>query len=75
MSAEHAPTATQTEPRELEAFLDDPKTHQYVKHSWRPYLEAKPGFRNHWRPALCSRDLTGDAPRPVTLLGEHILLR
>jgi hypothetical protein len=33
MSAEHAPTATQTEQRELEAFLDDPKTHQYVKHS------------------------------------------
>ncbi|MBI3796852.1 MAG: hypothetical protein HY268_07780, partial [Deltaproteobacteria bacterium] len=51
MSADST-SAEKTEQRELEAFLDDPANHPQVKHAWRPYLEAKLGFRNHWYPAL-----------------------
>src|SRR5713226_8868239 len=68
-------SAEKAEHRELEAFLDDPATHQQVKQSWRPYLEAKLGFRNHWYPVLFSHDLDGDEPKPVKLLGEKIILR
>src|SRR5262245_15573846 len=74
MSAEST-SLEKVERRELEAFLDDPANHQQVKHSWRPYLEAKLGFRNHWYPALFSHDLEGDVPKPVKLLGERILVR
>ena len=41
---------------------------------WRPYLQAKLGFRNHWYPAVFSGELTEERPVAVTLLGEHILL-
>src|SRR5262245_23739040 len=68
-------SAEKTEQRELEAFLDDPASHQQVKQSWRPYLEAKLGFRNHWYPALFSHDLEGDEPKSVKILGERILMR
>jgi len=64
-----------TAQREVEAFLDDPLAHQHIKQSWRPYLEAKLGFRNHWYPALFSHDLEGDAPKPVKILGERIIVR
>ena len=70
-----AMTDAETQQREIEAFLDDPTGHQQLKQSWRPYLEATLGFCNHWYPALFSRDLVGDEPKPVKLLGERILLR
>jgi carbazole 1,9a-dioxygenase terminal dioxygenase component len=41
---------------------------------WRPYVEAKLGFRNHWYPAVFSRELAENAPFEVMLLGERILL-
>ena len=58
MPAEVTTTEAQAEQREIEAFLDDPSHNQQVKHSWRPYLEAKLGFRNHWYPVLFSHDRT-----------------
>ncbi|MCE9657298.1 MAG: Rieske 2Fe-2S domain-containing protein [Burkholderiales bacterium] len=41
---------------------------------WRPYVEAKLGFRNHWYPALFSRELEEGKPVEATLLGESILI-
>ena len=43
--------------------------------STAPYIAAKLGFRNYWYPALFSRELDGDQPAGVRLLGENILLR
>lgn len=70
-----AVTDVEAQQREVEAFLDDPARHQQLKQSWRPYVEATLGFCNHWYPALFSRDLVGDEPKSVKLLGERILLR
>ena len=42
---------------------------------WRPYYEAKLGFRNHWYPALFAADLAEGEVRPTKLLGESLLLR
>jgi carbazole 1,9a-dioxygenase terminal dioxygenase component len=67
--------AASTEQREVEAFLDDPFNNQHMRQAWRPYLEAKLGFRNHWYPAVFSHDLNGDEPKPVKLLGEGLVLR
>ena len=50
-------------------------TRERVKESTRPYLEAEIGFRNHWYPALFADELEGDEPKPVTMLGEKILIR
>jgi len=75
MPGESDTASVKAEQRELEAFLDDPSGHQQVKHAWRPYLEAKLGFRNHWYPVLFSHDLDGDTPKPVQVLGERVLLR
>jgi carbazole 1,9a-dioxygenase terminal dioxygenase component len=75
MPEEDNSLAVKAEQREVEAFLEDPVSHQQVKQSWRPYLEAKLGFRNHWYPALFSHDLSGDEPKPVKVLGERILVR
>lgn len=41
----------------------------------RAYVAAKYGFRNHWYPALFSSEAGEGSPVPVTLLGEHILLK
>jgi len=41
----------------------------------RDYVAAKYGFRNYWYPALLSADIGEGEVRPVTLLGERILLR
>jgi carbazole 1,9a-dioxygenase terminal dioxygenase component len=41
---------------------------------WRPYVEAKLGFRNHWYPALFSSELAEGKPVEATLLGESILI-
>ena len=41
---------------------------------WRPYVEAKLGFRNYWYPALFSSELEEGKPVEATLLGESILI-
>ncbi|MCB1746872.1 MAG: Rieske 2Fe-2S domain-containing protein [Gammaproteobacteria bacterium] len=41
----------------------------------REYVAAKYGFRNHWYPALFGHELAEGQARPVTLLGENILLK
>jgi carbazole 1,9a-dioxygenase len=41
---------------------------------WRPYVEAKLGFRNHWYPAIFSHELAENQPVEMTLLGESILI-
>ncbi len=41
----------------------------------REYVAAKYGFRNHWYPALFSREIAEGEVKPTQLLGEHILLR
>lgn len=42
--------------------------------SWRPYVEAKLGFRNHWYPILQSADLKEGTPKQAELCGEKLLL-
>jgi Phenylpropionate dioxygenase and related ring-hydroxylating dioxygenases, large terminal subunit len=42
---------------------------------WRPYYEAKLGFRSHWYAAGLSHELAEDGVLTVTLLGEDILIR
>jgi carbazole 1,9a-dioxygenase terminal dioxygenase component len=51
------------------------ETASRVAQSWRAYLEAEIGFRNHWYPAAFTGELEGGAALPVALLGEKILLR
>lgn len=41
----------------------------------REYVAAKFGFRNHWYPALFSREIAEDEVKPVELLGEKIVLK
>lgn len=41
---------------------------------WQPWIDAKWGFRNHWYPALISRDLPEGKHKAVQLLGEDILV-
>jgi len=57
MPPERSNGEAKPEQGEVKAFLDEPATHQRVKEWWRPYLEAKLGFRNHWYPAVS--DYTG----------------
>ncbi len=45
-----------------------------VPDSWRSYIAAKLGFKNHWYPALKSADLEEGEPRAVKLLGDPLLL-
>lgn len=42
---------------------------------WKPYRDAVLGFRNCWYPVCFARDLDGDRPTPVRVLGERLLLR
>jgi carbazole 1,9a-dioxygenase terminal dioxygenase component len=51
------------------------RSRERVKESTRPYLEAEIGFRNHWYPALFAFELDHDEAKPVTMLGEKILIR
>ncbi len=51
----------------------DPAVLDRVK-TWRPYVEAKLGFRNHWYPALFSEEMEEGRFQSVMLLGEKILL-
>jgi carbazole 1,9a-dioxygenase len=46
-----------------------------TKESTRAYLEAEIGFCNHWYPAVFRSELEDGAAKPVTLLGEKILVR
>ena len=41
---------------------------------WRPWVEAKLGFRNYWYPIAFSREIDEGGHRAVQLLGEKILL-
>ena len=45
MAIDTTAAAAKAEQREVEAFLADPANHQQVKQSWRPYVQAKLGFR------------------------------
>lgn len=42
---------------------------------WKPYREAVLGFRNYWYPICFERDLVGEEPKALQILGEKILLR
>ena len=42
---------------------------------WRPYFEARFGFRNHWYPAFFSRQLAEGKCRGQVMLGERILFK
>lgn len=42
---------------------------------WANYLEASLGFRNHWYPAIFSRELSDGAFLGLELLGESVLFK
>jgi carbazole 1,9a-dioxygenase terminal dioxygenase component len=42
--------------------------------SWRGYVAAKLGFKNHWYPVLRSEDLREREPLALKLLGDSLLL-
>jgi len=46
-----------------------------LREAWRPYREAVLGFRNHWYPVCFARDLDGDTPIMIKVLGENLVLR
>ena len=54
--------------------LVNPEIGQQIR-DWRPYYEAKLGFRNHWYPVMYSADLAEGEVRPGRLLGEDLLVR
>ena len=56
-----------------ERQLVDPAVLDQVR-GWRPYVEAKLGFRNHWYPVRLAKDVKEGEPTEVKLLGESILL-
>src|SRR5260370_21209743 len=41
---------------------------------WRPYVEAKLGFRNYWYPVLFQGDVEEGQPVEIKLLGESMLI-
>ena len=43
--------------------------------SWRDYLAAKVGFRNHWYPIKLSREIDESQVVKATVCGENILLK
>ncbi|MPS28099.1 MAG: carbazole dioxygenase [Alcaligenaceae bacterium] len=43
--------------------------------SWRDYLSAKLGFRNHWYPVKLSREIGEAQIAQMTLCGEKILIK
>ena len=54
--------------------LVNPQIGQQIR-DWRPYFEAKLGFRNHWYPVMYASDLAEGEVKPGKLLGEDLLLR
>lgn len=51
----------------------DPSVLEKVR-GWRPYVEAKLGFRNHWYPVLFAHELDENTPVEAMLLGEPLLI-
>ena len=47
----------------------------FARKPWQPYLEASLGFRNHWYPALFSKQLAEGECLGQELLGERILFK
>lgn len=43
--------------------------------AWRPYVEAKLGFRNHWYPVRFSKDIAEGQAITVKALGEAMILK
>jgi carbazole 1,9a-dioxygenase terminal dioxygenase component len=64
---------SKTAPGQDASFVDEALLQRVP--SWRNYLAAKLGFRNHWYPVKFSHDLAEGAVAPVLLCGEHILLK
>ena len=54
--------------------LVNPDISQQIR-DWRPYFEAKLGFRSHWYPVMYGADLAEGEVKPGKLLGEDLLLR
>lgn len=54
-------------------FVDDSLLRKVP--SWRTYLAAKLGFRNHWYPIKLSREIGESQIVKATLCGENILLK
>jgi carbazole 1,9a-dioxygenase terminal dioxygenase component len=52
--------------------LVDPAILEKVR-GWRPYVEAKLGFRNHWYPILQSTNLAEGGTATATLCGEPLI--
>ena len=57
----------------MNAPLVDPAVLDKTR-GWRPYVEAKLGFRNHWYPAVFASQVGEGEPVETELLGESILL-
>ena len=52
---------------------DDPMMRRL--RAWRPYVEAKLGFRNHWYPVLLAADIADGEYKAVQVLAEKILIK
>jgi len=59
---------------EVTKFVDRPGRTRKRALPWQRWIDAELGFRNYWYPAALSRQLTEGGCRPVTLLGEELLL-
>ena len=58
----------------MQETLTNPEVGAKIR-DWRPYFEAKLGFRDHWYAACFSHELAEDGVFTVTLLGEDLLIR
>ena len=50
-------------------------SNRFGKRLYKPYIEAKWGFKNHWYPALYGHELADKTFASVVICGEPILLR
>jgi carbazole 1,9a-dioxygenase terminal dioxygenase component len=57
-----------------EAPLVNPQVAEAVG-DWRPYVEAKLGFRNHWYPVRFSKEIEEGQVLTLKVLGEAMLLK
>ena len=53
----------------------DSASARFGKKLYQPYIDAKWGLKNHWFPALYSRELADQSFGSATISGEPILLR
>jgi carbazole 1,9a-dioxygenase len=51
------------------------KGEEAPRRPWRAYFEAELGFRNHWYPAIFSKQLAEGECRGLVMLGERILFK